>query len=449
MFSATLLTAKSYADEFTLEIFKDSNFILDTNILMTIGLEGHELYYAFEPIEDIFISLNIKPIYFYITKEEYRRAISRKRQATYNTLDHFGYDVVKETGCGIIATAIRRQCVTKEDFDIFFDQLENIPTFISSDLTIQCEDYPELHNAIEQGQFDDNTLETINEINNNRIGRYKSKNVLAHDSGLVQGAIFLNKSKKSWILTKDGTIREYANENILRDDNPIAIGLDSFIQMMAINNGNIKNNPANFAPLFAKIVQFSLLPDKNIFKAEDLEFILDTKIEVETLKKQDIVEIAKNVNKLRIQNKPDEDITLEVRRYFQNKKVDYESERVKTEIRQQELEQDKDRASKERDNLDNELFLEKYESQKSKLKRKIFLNWLKFIGIPISILIAIFIIDKYLGFNNIGVYGTITLNIIISLITGIKLNPQLRYTRKDDDKIKKHIKNEIDRIKNK
>jgi hypothetical protein len=451
MFSATLLTAKNFADDFTLDIFKDSYFILDTNILMTMGLEGHDFYYAFEHIENIFKALNITPIYFYITKEEYRRAISRKRQATVNTLDHFGYDVVKETGCGIIATAIRRQCSTVDDFIRFFDELENVPDAIFTNLKIECEDYIELHNAIEQGQYDEETIEKINKINNNRIGRNKSKNVLAHDSGLVQGAIFLNKSKKSWILTKDGTIREYANENILRNNNPIAVGLDSFIQMLAINNGNIQNSTTNFAPLFAKIVQFSLLPEKNIFKAEDLEFILDTKIEIETLKKPDIIEIARNVNKLRIQNKADEDIVLEVRRYFQTKKVDYESEKIQLETQQYELKQDKIRTSRERDNLDSELFTTKYGSTKGKLQRKIFFNWLKFIGIPVLIVVIIIAVNRFIDFNNqsFALYVSIISDVVASLIIGMWKKPKLWYTKKDLIKIKDEIRIEINKVKEK
>jgi hypothetical protein len=449
MFSATLLTARNYADDFTLEIFKDSNFILDTNILMTIGLEGHELYYAFEPIENIFKSLNITPLYFYITKEEYRRAIGRKRQATNSTLEHFGYDVVKETGCGIIATAIRRQCYTKEDFNRFFDELEDIPNVIYSMLPIKFEDYLELNNVIEKGQYDDDTLEKINKINYNRLGRHKSKNVLAHDSGLVQGAMFLKKDKKTWILTKDGTIREYANENILRNDNPIAIGLDSFIQMMAINNGNIQNSTTNFAPLFAKIIQFSLLPEKNIFKAEDLEFILDTKIGIESLKKNDIIEVARNVNKLRVQHKPDDDIALEVRRYFQKKKDDYESENIRKDTVLYESEESKKRTVRERDNLDNELFTTKYYTEKNKVKRKVLFNWFKFIGIPLLVLIIILMVNQFLNFEKLGLYGSIISDIIAGLILVIKLNPKLQYTEKDDKKIKEDIRKNINNIKEK
>lgn len=446
MFSATLLTALNYADDFSVDIFKDSTFVLDTNILMTIGLEGHELNYAFQPIENVFQSLNIHPIYFYITKEEYRRAISRKRQGTFNVLDTFGYEVLKETECGIIATAIKRLCKTKADFETFFEELENAPNKIFSTVDIKLEDYLELHNAIEVGCFDEDTQERINAISTSRTGHNKSKNVLEHDAGLIQGALYIKKKGKAWILTKDSVIREYANSNTIRDEYPIAIGLDSFIQMMAIKNGNIENSSANFAPLFAKIVQFSLLPEKNMFKVEDLEFILDTKIEIQKLRNIDIIEVAKEVNKLRINNKPDDDIALEVRRYFQSKKSDYESERVQIETRNFELEEKEKRDSKVRQKLRDELFDNKYSKRRDGVKKEININRWKLIGIPLLILIILFFAFVFNKLKIFPLTVCILLNIVSALLLGFKFKIKLFYTKDDDLRVREETNKEIDAI---
>lgn len=446
MFSATLLTALNYADDFSVDIFKDSTFILDTNILMTIGLEGHELNFAFKPIENVFQSLNIHPIYFYITKEEYRRAISRKKQATFNVLDTFGYEVLKETECGIIATAIKRHCKTKEDFETFFEEIENVPNKIFSSVDIKLEDFLELHNAIEVGCFDGDTQDRINAISAYRTGHNKSKNVLEHDAGLIQGALYIKKIRKTWILTKDSVIREYANENTVRNDNPIAIGLDSFIQMMAIKNGNIENSSVNFAPLFAKIVQFSLLPEKNMFKVEDLEFILDTKIEIQKLRNVDIIEVAKEVNKLRINNKPDDDVALEVRRYFQSKKSDYETERVQIETKNFELQEKDKRDSKVRQNLSDELFNTKYNQNRDIAKKVINNNRWKFIGIPIAILIILLLAYVFNVLDIFPLAVGVLLNLASALIFGYKFNVKLFYTNDDDLRVKEETNKEIDKI---
>jgi hypothetical protein len=448
MFSATLLTAKNYADEFSIEMFKDSNFVLDTNILMSLGLEGHELHYAFMPIERVFIELNIKPVYFYISREEYRRAIARKRTATFEVLDKFGYKVIKESDCGIIQTAIGRQCRTKEDFERFFKGIEDLPEYFCDRIKLEQIDYLELHEAIENGRLDDNTQTTLNEITYSRAKYLKSKNVLEHDSGLIQGTLFLNRTVKSWILTKDGALRQFANKTRLRDDDPIAIGLDSFIQIMAINSGNIEETTTNFAPLFAKIIQFSLLLEKDIFKVEDLYFILDTKIDIQQLKHTQIIEIAKKVNHLRLQDTPEDEIALEIRRFFQKTKVDYEAfeEKAKSDIFH--LEEENKRALRRLTVMSKELFDSKYLMARKKARIEIAFNWLRMIGIPLMIaLLIFFILFNIQSINNLlAVLSSIAIEIIGILISLFKFKLKLRFNRTDKAQLEKVILNEINSI---
>lgn len=449
MFSATLLTAKNFADDFSIDMFKNSYFILDTNILMTIGLEGHELQYAYKPIELVFKKLNIQPVYFYISKEEYRKAIGKKRKAVLASFDEFGYDVIKETDCGIVKTAIKRHCSKKEDFIRFFDEIENIPTFFCEDIKITLLDFSELNDVIEKGQFDEITQIKINDINFGRTNHYKRKYVLEHDSGLVQGALFLNKTKKSWILTKDGTVRAYANETAVRNEDPIAIGLDSFIQMLAINNGCVEYRSSDFAPLFAKIVQFSLLPEKDLFKAEDLFFILETNIDVQSLRRENIFEIARKVNKLRILNKSDDDITLEIRRYFQKTKIDYESEHTEQEAKKFELEQQAKRTLAQKENLESGLYTSMCENRFSKIRERIRNNWLILIfAFLIIFSIILFIANNYLSDDKLIVLTiSILVEFALSFFSAKWLKLKLVFTKKDKESIEKEVLDEIIKIK--
>jgi hypothetical protein len=449
MFSATLITAKNYADDFSIDMFKDSYFVLDTNILMTLGLEGHELHYAFLPIEKIFIELKIDPVYYYISKDEYRRAITRKRDATFAVLEKFGYKVIKESDCGIIQTAIGRLCKTKEDFSQFFKEIEEIPKFFCDKLKLIQLDYLDLHDSIEVGQKDEKTHELLNDICYSRSKHYKSKNVLEHDSGLLQGTIFLNKTRKSWILTKDGALREFANKTKIREDNPIAIGLDSFIQMMAINHGGIEENSSNFAPLFAKIVQFSLLLEKDIFKVEDLYFILDTQIDIQDLKQPEILSIAKKVNHLRIENKPDDEIALEIRRFFQKAKVDYEAydEMVKTEMFN--LGEENRRVIQKASKLEQDLFFEKYSKARDKIRKSIFWNWVKLISIPLAIaVLSYFILKISTSLNTFLTFiSSVGVELIGTLISIFNFRPKLRFNTSDKENLEKRILEEIENIK--
>jgi hypothetical protein len=449
MFSATLLTAKSYADDFTIDMFKESYFILDTNILMTLGLEGHELHLSYKPIEEVFEKLKIKPIYFYISKEEYKRAILKKKQAVLASLDEFGIDIIKETECGIIKTALKRHCRTKQDFEQFFLEIEEVPSTFCENLNIELIDFLELHNAIEKGQYDEETQNRINAINFGRRNSYKSKNVLTHDAGLVQGALFLNQKRKSWILTKDGTVRAYANETAFRNDDPIAIGLDSFIQMMVINNGCIEHSTCDFSPLFAKIIQFSLLPEKDFFKVEDLYFILETATDIQSLRKENILEIAKNVNRLRIQNKSDDDITLEIRRYFQKTKVDYEAEKVALESEKFELVQKERRTLVQKENLELSLHKTILNKKYNSLNISIRNNWLySIILTSIVIFIIHFVINNYMSENQTTILLiSISVQFIVSLFFVRWKGVKFYISRKDKQRIEEETNAEIAEIK--
>ena len=89
MFSSRLITARNYADGITIEMFRDSKFILDTNILMILDLEEHELSNSLNSLEDILIQLNISPVYLHTTRDEYLRAMDWRRTETINVIEKF------------------------------------------------------------------------------------------------------------------------------------------------------------------------------------------------------------------------------------------------------------------------------------------------------------------------------------------------------------------------
>ncbi|MCK9641402.1 MAG: hypothetical protein M0R39_15970 [Prolixibacteraceae bacterium] len=140
MFSSRLITARNYADGITIEMFKDSKFILDTNILMILDLEEHELSNSLKSLETIFKQLNITPVYFNITRDEYLRAMDWRRKETINVFNNFNLSVLKSSDCAFIQTALRRGCQNGEDVSRMFTGLMAMPSIFSGDLPIinQC-----------------------------------------------------------------------------------------------------------------------------------------------------------------------------------------------------------------------------------------------------------------------------------------------------------------------
>jgi hypothetical protein len=183
------------------------------------------------------------------------------------------------------------------------------------------DDDQKLLEAIEKGEQDEQLLAQINSIHRRKTERDRRERPLRHDAGRIKGAQFLRSQKeKCWILTRDSIVKQYAIENIRRDDYPLAIGLDVLINMLAINANGVEINPSNFAPLFANLVQRALFPEKNAFTVEDLVTMHESNMEVTELPDKTVIEIAKGVNKERMLGKSTDDVHLYLQRSFQRAK---------------------------------------------------------------------------------------------------------------------------------
>lgn len=126
-FSSTLITANTSVDKLTLDSFRNSLFILDTNILMYLHLEEGLFYNSYESLEKIFKALNITPGVFKITRDEYVKTIGNKRDDILRIIEKFDDDVIEQLDDAFIKTAQGRQCVNPEDFAEFFDDYMDVP----------------------------------------------------------------------------------------------------------------------------------------------------------------------------------------------------------------------------------------------------------------------------------------------------------------------------------
>jgi hypothetical protein len=91
-FSSKLISSNIGVDAMTLEVFKDSVCILDTNILMYIGLEGGQYYQALEAISSAFASLGIKVFYLDATENEYLHTVGNKKDSILHLINK-GFDL--------------------------------------------------------------------------------------------------------------------------------------------------------------------------------------------------------------------------------------------------------------------------------------------------------------------------------------------------------------------
>jgi len=325
-FSSSLIIANVSADPISVDEFKKSKCILDTNILIDLELESNESDGCFKSMENIFIDLEISPVYFLITREEFINTVAYKRSTVLRIVENYSYEVISNTEDSFIKKALQRECVTPEDFERFFDQLVDVPEYIYELLEINPFDSDELVNAIEKGQKDKTLIEKLNKIYRSKKRRDKRKNPLQHDAGLIAGAEFLRKQEKCFILSKDISVNEAALERPLRNEMPIAIGLCTLISVLAIDNGGTEVDPTNYAPLFAQMIKLALIPEHDVFKVEDLSRMLDIQTQIADLPPEIILDIAKELHHQQLIGISEEESALQLTRRFQSAKLELQSD---------------------------------------------------------------------------------------------------------------------------
>jgi hypothetical protein len=447
-FASTLLTAKCYADKGAIENFENTTIVLDTNILMVLELEGYEYNSALKGIAKAFKKMNSSPIYFNISKEEYARALNPKREYTITAMNKYGYDIIAESDCDFVRTAIKRGCKEVEDFDVFFTEISDVPETFCDEVDLKLLDNKDLLNIYNTCENDVKMCDELDSINVRRTKRTKRETPRKHDLALLKSAEHLRKSgEKCIILTRDGTIREYANSNVLRDETPLAIGLDSLIQLLAIENGGVEQDSTEYTTLFNKIVKSSFALPKESYQVEDLQFMIQTKIKIEELDNDKKIQIAKKVNLLRINGHADEDIILEIQREFQSGIKDLKHDYEVLSAEKSALKSSNEKMSSEKSSMEKELRNAEFSKIIRKLKIKVLLNWGLLLATPIIGTIVGYLISQNEDSNNLLNYGLSILTGVIASIIMLVSKIKLTISNKDKESINEQVSNRIEKIK--
>ncbi len=442
MFSSRLITARNYADGITIEMFKNSKFILDTNILMILDLEEHELSNSLESLETILEQLNISPVYLNTTRDEYLRAMDWRRVETTNVFENFNLNVLHSSDCPFIQTALRRGCKNGDDVKRMFETLMDMPRVFNDSLAIECYDYAELSEAIEMGQQDSELKSKINETYKKRTKRDKREKPLSHDAGVISGANFIRKSENCWIITSDSIMKRYAIEHCIRDENEIAVGLDVIIGLMAVNSGGTALDASNFAPLFKNLIKYSLVPESNAFEVKDLAFILRTNIKINELPNDKVIEVAKEVKRLRVTGEEEENVALYLRRFIEGDTIGM-VRTVEDALSKESLAKSKrDEAEKERDIAYNVIREKRGGELRDEYDKNLRKNRKLFFAIPL--IIAAILVFTYIYLvpqttKLVQIVISILISIVFGLVPLFPINKKL---------IKKHSEyvNEINKV---
>lgn len=453
MFSSRLITARNYADGMTIEMFKDSKFILDTNVLMILDLEEHELSTSLESLETILEQLSISPVYLNTTREEYLRAMDWRRNETIKVFESYNLKVLQSSDCPFIQTALRRGCRNDEDVKRMFEKLMEMPKVFNDSLPIVCYDYAELSEAIETGKQNDDIKNQINETYKKRTKRDKRPSPLSHDAGVISGAQFIRQTEKCWIVTSDSIMKRYAIEHCLRDENEIAIGLDVLIGLMAVNSGGVNIEASNFAPLFKNLIKYSLVPESASFEVRDLAFILRTNIKINELTNERVIEVAKEVKRLRVSGDDEEYVALYLRRFIEGDTAGMVKE-VEDALSKESIAKSKREAAEKERDIAYDLIRETRRGElRDEYDTELRNNRILFFSIPIIVTVILVLMFIFLV-SDTTTLAQVVISILISIVFGViplfPINKRLikKYSEYVNG-INKIVENEILELKNK
>ena len=379
-FSSKLIRTMHGVDQITIETFRNSHCILDTNILMFISLESRYKE-AIIAIEKVFQDLGVKASIFYITKQEYEGRIGQQRNDTLKNIENLGYDIASIPNDDFTNHAKDLGCRTLEHFKTFFDVTLKLPEYIHDKVKIEILDTQSIATAIEAAQNDESLKNKLNTLFKSVVGHDKSKWALKHDIGLLEGARYLRnesqtKDEKFFILSEETSVNQYSRECGFRNGLPLALKVDTLINLLAVNNGGDTFNAADYTPLFANIIRMGLIPQEETFKQSELYQYYKMNSKIANLPKYTTYEIVTEMHKKMMDGMKEDELLRELNEMVTDGEIKANKalDQAKDDLyhAQKEIENSKNQNSKLRKNIKDDIkkqVTEKYDKETISLKK--------------------------------------------------------------------------------
>lgn len=427
-FAAKLIRNQNGVDSLTIDSFKNSTCILDTNILLFISLESR-FKDGIVALEKVFQSLNVNVAYLYITLKEYQAKVSCQKDMTMRNLDKYGYDIASIPNDDFTNSAKELLCKTLDDFERFFDEKAKIPSKVHDFLPIKLLDNDkELVEVIEKAQKDNNKISELNGLFRDLTGHDKKQNALVHDIGLLKGTEHLRKSGKFFVVSEEVCVNLYSKRQPLSDNLPLAIRIDTLINVLAANNDGDTFKASDYVPLFANIVRAGLIPDKNTFRQEELYDLYDMDEQVAQLPSDKIKDIVLEMHELLLKGTDEKVLSRELKSKITKGKIKVVSDLNDTRHALSFSERERERQEREKNlaiNALKETLTEEIGKKYDKETNKLVLKY-RFCYPGICILVSLLIVMLFVfNTNTVGSFLSFVISLGVNFVFGWYCNVKL------------------------
>ena len=309
-FAARLVAADEGPDPVSTAELRDATWLLDTNILLTVALEG-VAYGDLDVLGEAMSTIGSKLVYLQPTRVEYQGVVDRWREETLNVLDRFGIGPIRESSDPYVKIALARQCYNREDFVRYFDELREPPESIENRIAVELVDDPDVARITSQGEKNEAKVVAIRNHWSERRPYPKPLPTARHDAALAEVVQHWRLSeKKCFVLTADRTMAELAARWQGPSGTPSWILLDALVQVLAADRAGMAGDHVDFSALLAKLIANEVGPVASEFQIRDLQWLSEIVEQVEAFPDEVVNELANIVHRKRIAGAPRDDPEL-------------------------------------------------------------------------------------------------------------------------------------------
>ena len=306
-FAARLVAANLGTDPLTLEQLKGATLLLDTNLLFNIKLRRRIFEKSMSTLGKALSEIDAKVVYLPSTRDEYIRVINYAETETIKTVEAYGVGKLKrlDVDDDFIKAGLAARCKDADDFKKFFSDLRDLPEKLDNGPSIKQLADEVTEDIVEKAAADTKLKNIIQGTRKDFKKKEANDNSLNHDAALIRVSEFLvNESPKGWTITMDSVLK-YVAIAVAGKGLPGVMGLDTLIELLALNDVGPSFNSIDFAPLLASILKNHCLPSggSQQIKVSDLVKLNAVVQDAQNLPDDQLKTLANFVVKTRIQNK--------------------------------------------------------------------------------------------------------------------------------------------------
>jgi hypothetical protein len=401
LLSTKLVASDVSPDLISIERYKNSEIIVDTNVLYAYLFgKTDSLNKAFKSFGRMMSSMGAKLYYTQATAEEFERVREREKENFLKLWKEYTAPVIKmmSRNDDFSKAILQLQCQTEDDVETFFTETIKIPDDIGGAklelLNCSEADSMKYDEAKDKELFEKIQVTTV-EIK----GHKKGDLTVAHDVALTKLVNELSKSRNIFILTLDSGMEILAMRETHAKDLPVWRSLYSIIKILAINGGGSDFNPSDLAPIFKSFMEFEDIQQVEKYDKRDL-LLLSSKFDrAKELPDEKIISILTQLHKARLANSDSEALRLAVLEL--ERSLRYNEEHISQKLQENEEKINELSKTVEKKSADKDLILKELNCQ----KRKGVWTWFvlrSLTAIAISVFVFFYLIGELLGFYKTG-----------------------------------------------